>query len=39
MRKSLAVLARLPPETKVIPGHGPSTTIAREVAFNPFIER
>ena len=39
MRKSLAVLAKLPPETQVIPGHGPSTTIAREVASNPFMER
>ena len=39
MRKSLASLAKLPPGTKVIPGHGPSTTIAREVATNPFIER
>ena len=39
MRKSLAALAKLPPETAVVPGHGPSTTIAREVASNPFIER
>ena len=39
MRKSLAALAKLPPETRVVPGHGPSTTIAREVATNPFIER
>ena len=39
MRRSLAALATLPPETEVVPGHGPSTTIAREVAVNPFIER
>ena len=39
MRRSLASLAKLPPETAVVPGHGPSTTIAREVASNPFIER
>lgn len=39
MRRSLASLAKLPPETEVVPGHGPSTTIAREVASNPFIER
>ena len=39
MRRSLAALAKLPPETEVVPGHGPSTTIAREVASNPFIER
>ena len=39
MRRSLASLAKLPPETEVVPGHGPSTTIAREVVSNPFIER
>ena len=39
MRKSLAVLAQLPPETQVVPGHGCETTIAREVASNPFIGR
>ena len=39
MRKSLAYLAKQPPETEVVPGHGPSTTIAREVASNPFMER
>jgi glyoxylase-like metal-dependent hydrolase (beta-lactamase superfamily II) len=30
MWKSLAKLAHLPPETKVYPGHGPSTTIGKE---------
>ena len=39
MRRSLASLAKLPPETVVVSGHGPSTTIAREVASNPFMER
>jgi glyoxylase-like metal-dependent hydrolase (beta-lactamase superfamily II) len=39
MRRSLAALATLPPETDVIPGHGPTTTIGREVAENPFMER
>ena len=39
MRQSLAALATLPPETDVIPGHGPTTTIGREVAENPFMER
>ena len=39
MRRSLAALATLPPETDVIPGHGPATTIGREVAENPFMER
>jgi hydroxyacylglutathione hydrolase len=27
----------LPPETRVFPGHGPATTIARERAANPFL--
>ena len=39
MRRSLAALAELPPDTEVVPGHGASTTIAREVADNPFMER
>ena len=39
MRRSLAALATLPPKTDVIPGHGPATTIGREVAENPFMER
>ena len=39
MRKSLAALAKLPPDLEVVPGHGPSTTIGREVAENPFMER
>ena len=30
MKASLERLARLPPETLVLPGHGPSTTIGRE---------
>lgn len=28
----------LPPETDVLPGHGPTTTLARELATNPFLE-
>lgn len=28
---------RLPPETVVYPGHGPETTLGREVATNPFL--
>lgn len=39
MRRSLATLAKLPPETVVIPGHGAKTTIGEEVANNPFMER
>ena len=34
---SLRRLAALPPETVVVPGHGVPTTIAREVASNPFL--
>jgi hydroxyacylglutathione hydrolase len=30
-------LLTLPPDTTVLPGHGPSTTIASEIATNPFI--
>lgn len=30
-------LFAIPPETKVIPGHGPKTTLARERATNPFV--
>ena len=39
MRQSLAALAKLPPETEVVPGHGGTTTIGREVATNPFMEQ
>ena len=34
---SLHILAALPPRTKVYPGHGPETTIAREIECNPFL--
>lgn len=27
----------LPPETRLLPGHGPATTVARERASNPFV--
>jgi hydroxyacylglutathione hydrolase len=30
--------ARFPPETAVYPGHGPPTTLGREIASNPFLE-
>jgi hydroxyacylglutathione hydrolase len=33
------VVALLPPETVVVPGHGPTTTIAAELARNPFLKR
>jgi hydroxyacylglutathione hydrolase len=35
--RSLALLATLPPQTRVLPGHGTETTIARELATNPFL--
>jgi hydroxyacylglutathione hydrolase len=28
----------LPPETEVLPGHGPATTLARELEHNPFLQ-
>jgi glyoxylase-like metal-dependent hydrolase (beta-lactamase superfamily II) len=31
------LLERLPPETVVYPGHGPATTLERELATNPFL--
>ena len=34
---SLVSLSKLPAETLVFPGHGPSTTIGAEVASNPFV--
>jgi glyoxylase-like metal-dependent hydrolase (beta-lactamase superfamily II) len=37
MDTSLAVFSSLPIETVVYPGHGPATTIARELETNPFL--
>lgn len=37
MAASLRRLAALPPETRVLPGHGPATTIGRERAANPYL--
>jgi len=31
------LMERLPPETIVYPGHGPATTLGRELATNPFL--
>ncbi|HHJ99134.1 MAG TPA: MBL fold metallo-hydrolase [Actinobacteria bacterium] len=39
MRRSVARLASLPDETRVCPGHGPETSIARERRVNPFFPR
>ncbi|MEO6906378.1 MAG: MBL fold metallo-hydrolase [Abditibacteriaceae bacterium] len=36
LRVSLRKLMSLPPETKVLSGHGPSTTIKEEIENNPF---
>jgi glyoxylase-like metal-dependent hydrolase (beta-lactamase superfamily II) len=37
MRRSLEKLCALPDETRILPGHGPTSTIGREKASNPFI--
>ncbi|MGV3708079.1 MAG: MBL fold metallo-hydrolase [Gemmatimonas sp.] len=36
---TLQRLAALPPATRVLPGHGPATTIARERAANPYLRQ
>ena len=38
LSESLRRLAALDPELTVVPGHGPSTTIAQENATNPFLQ-
>ena len=37
MEASLRRLARLDPETEILPGHGPASTIAAELAGNPYL--
>jgi len=37
MQQSLRLLATLPVETRVLPGHGPETTIGRELQTNPYL--
>lgn len=39
LQHSVARLASLPAETIVHPGHGPETTIGREIRVNPFFPR
>ncbi len=39
MEQSLRKVARFPAEATVYPGHGPRTTMARELAMNPFLQR
>lgn len=38
LTRSLARLASLPPETKLYPGHGPATDVAREKKTNFFLQ-
>jgi len=38
MTATLADLATLDPTTRVLPGHGPSSSIAAELAANPFLQ-
>jgi glyoxylase-like metal-dependent hydrolase (beta-lactamase superfamily II) len=33
------VVVRLPPDTVVVPGHGPTTDIASELDHNPYLRR
>ncbi len=37
--QSLRILAQLPDETRVLPGHGDETTIGEELAHNPYMDR
>jgi glyoxylase-like metal-dependent hydrolase (beta-lactamase superfamily II) len=37
MRSIATLLDTLPDETRVLPGHGPATTLGRERATNPFL--
>ena len=37
MAASLKRLSSLPPETRVLPGHGPSSTIEEELRTNPYL--
>ncbi|MBI9020574.1 MAG: MBL fold metallo-hydrolase [Verrucomicrobia bacterium] len=39
LMRSLKKLAGLPPETRIVPGHGESTTIGYEMQTNPFMKR
>jgi glyoxylase-like metal-dependent hydrolase (beta-lactamase superfamily II) len=37
MSESLSSLSKLPRDTKIYPGHGPSTIMLRELETNPFL--
>ena len=36
---SLRMLAQLPDNTDIMPGHGMATTIAHELDLNPYMDR
>ena len=38
LRSMAARIVPLPADTDVLPGHGPATTLARELATNPFLQ-
>ena len=37
LRQTLSRIAALPAATRVLPGHGPATTVGKEVQSNPFL--
>lgn len=39
LRSIFEKIFRLPEETRVFPGHGPATTVSRERATNPYLQR
>lgn len=39
MINSLRLLAQLPDNTRILPGHGTETTIGKEVSGNPYMDR
>lgn len=39
LTQSLRKLAQLPPETRIVPGHGPETRLAEEFQINPFLKK
>ena len=39
LTQSLHKLAQLPPETRILPGHGPETQLAKEFRINPFLKK
>jgi hydroxyacylglutathione hydrolase len=39
LAQSLRKLAQLPPGTRILPGHGPETSLAEEFRINPFLKK